>query len=494
MTEYKSEIRDSQIRTLLERAKKRSFNKYLCQIKLTRIRGFSNQVVSFDFPVTALVGPNGGGKTTILGAAACAYKEIKPRRYFAKSGKLDNSMRDWTLEYEAIDRNVAQDGSVRRTASFKNLKWDRGVLDRKVLVFGIARTVPPNERTEFQRYASNTFAFRQDELQALEANVLDAAGKILGKDMSGYQRLSLKSGRSLLLAAMTRTAEFSEFHFGAGESSVIRMITEIEAAPDGTLVLIEEIENGLHPLATMRMVEYLADLAERKRIQAIFTTHSNEALKPLPPEAVWVALDGRATQGKPDIKTLRKLQGAIDTRLVIFVEDDFAADWVIAALRMDPAVALDAVQLLPMSGDGSAVAMNRNHRSDPAATVPSICFIDGDSPQTESEKEMVLRLPGGVPESHVFDSVLEVFDEWGGKLAVALHLRFDDQARVKDVLRDIRTTNRDPHLLFSQVGDRLGLIAEKVVRGAFLSIWAQAFSDKAAALRAAAGPILPRTG
>ena len=52
------------------------------------------------------------------------------------------------------------------------------------------------------------------------------------------------------------------------------MVAEIEASPDSSLILIEEIENGLHPVATRRMVEYLIDVAERKKAQAIFTTTS----------------------------------------------------------------------------------------------------------------------------------------------------------------------------------------------------------------------------
>jgi predicted ATPase len=66
---------------------------------------------------------------------------------------------------------------------------------------------------------------------------------------------------------MTKQGEgYSEFHFGAGESSVIRMVSQIELAEDQALILIEKIENGLHPVATVRMVEYLIEAAERKRI------------------------------------------------------------------------------------------------------------------------------------------------------------------------------------------------------------------------------------
>ena len=55
------------------------------------------------------------------------------------------------------------------------------------------------------------------------------------------------------------------------------MILGIENAVPQSLVLIEEIENGLHPLATERLVEYLLDVADRKSIQVIFTTHSEYA-------------------------------------------------------------------------------------------------------------------------------------------------------------------------------------------------------------------------
>ncbi len=76
---YQSEIRESQIRKLLEKVSNQSYGKYLNKIYLTKVRGFENQVIKFDFPVTALIGPNGGGKTTILGAAGCIYREVKPR-------------------------------------------------------------------------------------------------------------------------------------------------------------------------------------------------------------------------------------------------------------------------------------------------------------------------------------------------------------------------------------------------------------------------------
>jgi predicted ATPase len=114
----KSEIRDSTINALLEKAANRNYGQYLPKINIKKVRGLIDQIVAFDFPVTAIIGPNGGGKTTVLGAAACAYKTISPRRYFAKSGKYDETMQDWAIEYEIIDRNMSPKDIIRRTASF----------------------------------------------------------------------------------------------------------------------------------------------------------------------------------------------------------------------------------------------------------------------------------------------------------------------------------------------------------------------------------------
>ena len=66
------------------------------------------------------------------------------------------------------------------------------------------------------------------------------------------------------------------------------------------------------------MVEYLLEVAERKSVQAIFTTHSNDALKPLPAQGIWAALGGKVFQGKLDIAALRAITGQIDAKLVVF--------------------------------------------------------------------------------------------------------------------------------------------------------------------------------
>jgi len=270
------------------------------------------------------------------------------------------------------------------------------------------------------------------------------------------------------------------------------MITEIEAAGENALILIEEIENGLHPIATRRMVEYLISVAKRKRSQVLFTTHSNDALIPLPSQAIWASFEGDVVQGKLDIVALRAITGQIDAQLGIFVEDEFAKRWVEFALRYHGGVALDAVTIHAMAGDAAAVKVNEFHNLSPVRRFPSVCIIDGDSRQTESEGKAVYRLPGEGPETYIYHRVLDRIDECAAKLAVALQLPIETQSKVSEVVRSVANTNRDPHVIFSQVGEKLGLISEHVVQGAFLAMWAQMYPDEVQQILAPLEDFLPK--
>jgi hypothetical protein len=492
---FQSEIRRSQIDNLLEKVRRKNYNKYLYKVTLKKVRGFSDKVLTFDFPVTALVGPNGGGKTTILGAAACAYKSIKPRKFFAKSGNLDDSMIDWNIEYELIDRQARPTDTIKRTVSFRSLRWKREALDRDVIVFGVSRTVPANERIELTRCASNDFSVTETQMRELEIPVKNAVQKILGKNVDGYSIVRIdERGRITLLTGQTEdgSVKYSEFHFGAGESSIIRMIMGIESSPDNSLILIEEIENGLHPLATVRMVEYLIDVAERKKIQSIFTTHSNDALTPLPEEAIWAAIGNRVSQGKLNINSLRAITGQTNARLAIFTEDIFSKEWILSMLRNYGNIAIDFIEVYELGGDGNAVSLNNSHNQDPTMRFPSVCFVDGDSRQTESNALRIYRLPGDcAPEKYVFDKVLEKIDEIGGELTVALHQPFERNDEVIRTILEIQRLNRDIHVIYSSIGKKLGLIPDSTVRGAFVSTWCKCYPDEARQILGNIGDVLP---
>ena len=151
------------------------------------------------------------------------------------------------------------------------------------------RTLPLTERTDVQRFAKGDFVGVAEE--SFTHEVVSAVERILGKKAADYLQVHAdEQGKYSILALKPSTEDtpgYSEFHFGAGEASIIRIVSEIESVEDEALVLIEEVENGLHPIATRRLVEYLIAVCRRKGCQVIFTTHSNAALSPLPGEAVW---------------------------------------------------------------------------------------------------------------------------------------------------------------------------------------------------------------
>jgi hypothetical protein len=465
-----SEIRESTRIQLIDKVRRHDYGKYLHKASLLKIRAFSGEDITFEFPVTALIGPNGSGKSSVLGVAGCAYKIIKPGTFFPKSTIGDESMSGWKAEFELIDKASSPKQLVKRSCNFRQSKWARSeVLDRSVLYFGIERTVPAGEKSKYKKLTSSTYV-HSSPMETIDPATAKQIEHILGKSVSDFKVTDI-GHRESFFVGKNGTTSYSEFHFGAGESSIIRIVTEIEKAEPNSLILIEEIENGLHPIATRRMVEYLIEVAERKSIQSIFTTHSDYAIAPLPKEAIWACIDGRLHQGKLSVAALRAVSGRIDKKLAIFVEDIFSKHWVEAILRETMKGDIDQIEVHSVSGDGTAVKTHLGHISNPAIKFKSLCVIDGDSKQSEDSTKGVVRLPGKQPELSVFEFVTGRLTSDLAILTVSLQLAPEAQENIRKILAEVSCTNRDPHLLFNQIGIAAGFIPEPIVRGAFLSLW-----------------------
>ncbi len=136
------------------------------------------------------------------------------------------------------DRDLAR-WNPQRTASFRRAKWNRTALAREVRVFGVTRTVPASEQRDLVKAVGSRFTAKSET--ELDPAVITAAERVLGKPMTGYVSLGVDSARKIILyAAPTQQGTYSEFHFGAGEASIIKIISGVETAPDNSLILIEE--------------------------------------------------------------------------------------------------------------------------------------------------------------------------------------------------------------------------------------------------------------
>ncbi|EKP7434261.1 AAA family ATPase, partial [Salmonella enterica] len=348
------------------------FNQYVKRITLKNVRGFDEEIVEFKTPVTALIGTNGGGKSTILGAVALAYKNVKPSKFFPKSFYGDDSMSDWEIGFELIDKPISKDKNINRTAKFKQMKWRRDSFpERNVVYVEIQRTVPAGELTKFNKFLSGDSI--QFEVKNLNPDTIKYCTAVLDKKIEDYKCVINKNDPTsrMFVGKALNGSGYSQFHFGAGEASIIDTIDRIENATDNSLILVEEIENGLHPVAVRLFVNYLTNVAKRKKLQIIFTTHSQDAVNELEPEAVWASINKKVWNGKLSIESLRAITGQKVNSKVIYVEDSFAKEWVENAIdRYLPKLA-STIKVYTAGGYPSVVKVSQYHNENPTINYPS---------------------------------------------------------------------------------------------------------------------------
>ena len=71
-----------------------------------------------------------------------------------------------------------------------------------------------------------------------------------------------------------------------GTLRVLAVAAALLSAPEGSLVIIEEIDNGVHPSRAGTLLENIQRVAERRSLRVLLTSHNPALLDTLPPSAV----------------------------------------------------------------------------------------------------------------------------------------------------------------------------------------------------------------
>jgi AAA15 family ATPase/GTPase len=463
------------IKKEIERVRANKYQQFIKKVRLMNVRGFADEFVEFKAPVTALVGTNGGGKSTILGAAALAYTNIKPGQFFPKAFLGDESMAAWSVELELVDKDIYKDKTFTKTAKFTQSKWRRDDFQRRPVEYiEIQRTVPAGEMTRFRKF----LAGKVDDFEAipLSANTIKYATAVLDKNIENYRIVKHRQNNDIRMytGSTTNKIGYSQFHFGAGEASVIETIDRIESAPDNALILIEEVENGLHPVAVRLFVQYLQNAAQRKRLQIIFTTHSQDAVNELPPEAVWAAINKRTWNGKLSIESLRAITGEVQNSRAIYVEDDFVKEWVQNAVGRYGKGIAETTAVFAAGGYPNVVKVCQFHNENPLLEIPAIALVDGDIYDPDDNENLppyAHFLGEGFPEAIVFDYIFDNKEEIISLIRQRCFLSQFSEQQIITALQSVKNSACDSHIVFTQLSERLNFVSAVYIRAGMIDLF-----------------------
>jgi predicted ATPase len=367
--------------------------KWLNWIAIDGLRGWrEEEKIEFSFPLVAICGENGVGKSTILQAAASIYKPLNGApSYFASQFFPDTpweKVQNVTLRYSVREGQRTRDGSVRKPSE----RWlgNDERPERAVQYLDLRRTQPVVAQRGYQKLT------KKGSLEAgstpFEPDTLGRYTNILGRDYtSAKHSYSTVDDKLRVTVVSSSGSTYSGFHQGAGESTVADLVAL--KMPRNSLILIDEIETSLHPRAQRRLIRDLAKIARQNDLQVIMTTHSPYILEELPPEArIYLALqDARRTliRGVSPELALASMDDAPHPEADIYVEDREAARLVTELVaRRRP----DVIPRLAITPAGSAsviralgIMVHQRRFQRPTASI-----LDGDQDPAEG----CIVLPG----------------------------------------------------------------------------------------------------
>ena len=266
----------------------------LTEVRLRHLRGIRNLPAPFNYPVCVLAGPNGCGKSTVLFACACAYKvpgsgtrDYVPTSLFPNFTGGGTGLQD-TPEKTEIELHYLDNGERSSMIWRRNKSWNRSFMGRKngrqperqLYLRTLANLTSPSEVRSLLQLARHDLNTEQ-----IRADLLVLAHRVMPHRYRSLSRIASHSKDLLFAEREGRSgARYSEFHMSAGERAILHISKDISGLNDA-LILIDEVDTGLHPYTQQQAMLELQRIALRNRLQIIVTSHSPVVLDSVPPEA-----------------------------------------------------------------------------------------------------------------------------------------------------------------------------------------------------------------
>lgn len=316
----------------------------LHELEIVQLKNIKDLLISFESKnITAILGPNGYGKSTIIHALACCFQppqitqdennknELNGEKYKFSDFFTPNTDALWSGSKLKIVHSYRRKGSVLpetkdetiyKKASDRWMPIYARQPTRNVYYFGVSNCAPLIE-TERRSVKINYKTSKISKGIILE--VLKQASYCLNREYTTYNLHD--TGRTQMIGVEADGIKYSQLSMSAGEQKIFLLLEKIFKAKKYSLILIDELDLLLHDSALKNLVRVISQRAESHKLQVVFTTH-RESILDLSEfiNIRHIYNTGEKTlcfnETKPD--AIHRLTGKMDKTVEVFVEDDLS--------------------------------------------------------------------------------------------------------------------------------------------------------------------------
>lgn len=134
-----------------------------------------------------------------------------------------------------------------------------------------------DEQTDTEPYSSQ------------RAAILSFIQSLPEQDIAGIAFLEEPRGAKMVRLTETfggQTRDYDASLLSDGTLRVLSIAAAMLSAPEDSLVVIEEIDNGVHPSRARHLLQNIREIAERRRLRVLLSTHNPALLDALPDSAL----------------------------------------------------------------------------------------------------------------------------------------------------------------------------------------------------------------
>ncbi|MDQ0035439.1 putative ATPase [Variovorax boronicumulans] len=377
------------------------------------IRSLVDSQIKFSPGITAIVGGNGVGKSTLAHAIADV---LAGTTHITDLRELDSRLDGSSLEAHLIDTTGAKTLTLVHGADGRITS---GTLGEHVFEW----IEPSTIAMLCQKQVLGDPAFR-DNLEGIGQRTLSptelaSASYVVGKDyekcvvseIHEYGPFEIWPYFEVTCSGVTYGSE----NMGRGELAVLTALWSLDAAPQNSILIIEDPETHVSARSQSAFMDLLAWSCATRGLWAIVTTHSPAILQKLPKEHVRLLVSEGGKSRLISLPNLHEIStiigGGVAFKTLILVEDECAQSFLLALLEQLDSDLRRQCSAASMNGESEITSILENFPVVSRWTQLVGCF-DGDM-RTKIKSKFPwphIFLPGNLPPEPMLRNTLAAAD------------------------------------------------------------------------------------